>query len=65
MVEKIGYGDLLFVYGFNKCRKPSILFDNIRKGKIKLAKDLGFQSRSKHKLSDAKKQKKWQNYNTL
>ena len=54
MVEKIGYGDLLFVHGFNKCRKPSILFDNIRNGKIKLAKDLGFQSRSEHKLSDAK-----------
>ena len=47
MVEKIDYGKLLFVYSFSKCRKPNILFDNIRKGKIKLAKDLGFQSRSK------------------
>ena len=47
MVEKIDYGKLLFVYGFIKCWKPSILFDNIRKGKIKLAEDFGFQSRSK------------------
>ena len=42
---KIDYGSLMFVTArerlcnFNKYRQPSILFDNIRKEKIKLPKE--------------------------
>ena len=41
--KKNEYDSLMFVTAterlddFNKCRKPSILFDGIRKGKIKAA----------------------------
>ena len=36
------------LYNFNNYRKASILFDDIRKGKIKLTKALDFQSKSKY-----------------
>ena len=36
------------LYNFNSYGKASILFDDIRKGKIKLTKALDFQSKSKY-----------------
>ena len=36
------------LYNFNNYGKASILFDDIRKGKIKLTKALDFQSKSKY-----------------
>ena len=40
---------------FNNYREPSILFNNIRKGKIKLTEASDFQSKFKCELSDTKK----------
>ena len=47
---------------FNKCRKPSILFDGIRKGKIKAAEASNWRSKFKHELSDIKKSTKSRRY---
>ena len=62
--EKTDYGNLLFVTttgrlnDFNYYRKPSILFDDIRKGKTKVAEALNSQSTFKYELSDIKKDNK-------
>ena len=59
--EKNYYGNLMLVtkterlYDFNKYRKSSILFDEIRKGKIKLNEASDFQNKFKLGLSHIKR----------
>ena len=43
------------LYDFNKFGKPSISFDDIRKGKVKIAEASDLQRKFKHELSDEKK----------
>ena len=43
------------LYHFDKKRQPSMLFDDIRKGKVKIVKVSDFQSKLKHQLSDIKR----------
>ena len=45
---------------FNNYREPGILFNNIRKGKIKLSEASDLQSKFKYELSDTKKVNKTQ-----
>ena len=40
---------------FSNYRQPGILFNNIRKGKIKLSEASDLQSKFKYELSDTKK----------
>ena len=43
------------LYDFNKFGKPSISFDDIRKGTVKIAEASDLQRKFKHELSDEKK----------
>ena len=43
------------LYDFSKYRKPSILFNGIRKSNNKLVEASCLQSKFKHELSDVKK----------
>ena len=59
--EKNDYSNLIFVtttgklYDFNKDRNPSISFNEIRKGKIKIYETSDFQSKFKLGSCDIKK----------
>ena len=59
--EKNDYSNLMFAtttekfYDFSKYRNPSILFDEIRRGKIKVYETSDFQNKFKLGSSDIKK----------
>ena len=59
--ENIDHDKLFFVatrgrlYNFNRCRKPIIIFNDLRKGIIKLAEVSDLKRKFKHELSDRKK----------
>ena len=50
------------LYDFNKFGKPSISFDDIRKGKVKIAEASDLQRKFKHELSDEKRLQKKKKY---